>query len=231
MPSGGARKNAGRPKKSLEQKILSGNPGQRPLTRIEFPEGGGEAAVGNQRKPPEYLYAMEKKMMEEPRDFIPSPVELYTETVDFLEPTGCLHLIHRSLIADYVLAKYHLIQAQYELSLMANVGVAIKKFDDDDGESKAELDLSKNPKLTDFVTALEKLQKLTLSTWEPIWDIVKNNSVKVLPTEREQLVGWVLTTRGDKNRTPLATRTSSTAERTLKPAGYKKKPKGVDPYA
>ena len=200
MPSGGARKGAGRPKKSLESKIMSGNPSQRPLERIEFTGAGGL----DPRQPPEYLYQMEKKMMESPRTFIPSPVELYKENIAFLEPTGCLHLIHRSLIADFTLAKYHLIQAQYELSLMANVGVPVKADEDEEPE----LDLSKNPKLTDFVTALEKLQKLTLSTWEPIWSIVKENSVKVLPSEREALIGYVLTTRGDK-----------------------KKPKGDDPYA
>ena len=36
MPSGGYRANAGRPKKSVTEKILYGNPGKRPIEILNF---------------------------------------------------------------------------------------------------------------------------------------------------------------------------------------------------
>ena len=38
MPSGGYRPGAGRPKKSVSEKILEGNPGKRPIEVLDFEE-------------------------------------------------------------------------------------------------------------------------------------------------------------------------------------------------
>jgi hypothetical protein len=154
MPSGGARKGAGRKPKPLAEKLAAGNPGHRPLKKVEFTGTGGV----DPHEPPAYLRVMEKREQEN-RPGIPTPTELYTDTVKYLEPSGCLNLVPAALIADYAMAKYYLLHAQYELGKTATV-VKIKKG------------LKKEPaetyEITDFAKAMLKMQKNVLATWEPI---------------------------------------------------------------
>ena len=57
MPRGGARKGAGRKPQPLAEKLAEGNPGHRPLKKLEFTGNGGN----DSRKPPDYLRVMEKR--------------------------------------------------------------------------------------------------------------------------------------------------------------------------
>ena len=81
MGRGGARKNAGRPKKSLDEKLLNGNPGKRPLKVLSFPE----KAEGALPPPPEFLADLAKGVGKCPN------AETIFETVStWLEKTGCV---------------------------------------------------------------------------------------------------------------------------------------------
>ena len=176
MPSGGARKGAGRKPKPLAEKLAAGNPGHRPLKKVEFTGTGGV----DPHEPPAYLRVMEKREQEN-RPGIPTPTELYTDTVKYLEPSGCLHLVPAALIADYAMAKYYLLHAQYELGKTATV-VKIKKG------------LKKEPaesyEITDFAEAMLKMQKNVkakkLRFHAGLWHIGKygNTVVKTLITRR-----------------------------------------------
>ena len=148
MPRGGPRKNSGRKPKPLADKIAAGNPGHRPLKKMDW---------GNKKKlePPEYLTTMDKQMAG-----IPSPVEIFMKTVRQLEPSDCLELIGEELLAEYAMAKYYLLIAQFELSKTAIVGHSIS------GEIV----------VTSFTEAMLKLQKNAVLVWSQIWDIVSRNS-------------------------------------------------------
>jgi len=52
MPRGGARAGAGRPKKSLSDKLLEGNPGKRELTALRFggDNNSNNSAAGNSKE-------------------------------------------------------------------------------------------------------------------------------------------------------------------------------------
>jgi hypothetical protein len=75
---------------------LDGNPGKQKLKVVQF---DGVSPTAN---PPEYLsYYGSKKAG------IPDSEDIYRETVQWLEQTGCLHLVNAALVLDYAIAKAH----------------------------------------------------------------------------------------------------------------------------
>jgi len=163
MPHGGARKGAGRKPKSLSEKLESGNPGRRPLKKMEFP-GDGEL----QTQSPEYLPMLVKKTRG-----VSTPTEIFDETVKFLATTGCLNLISPHLIANFASARYYLLSAKWELSTMLTVG------QDENGEFY----------ITAFTDAMLKMQKNENECWSRIWEIVSANSEKkILNPEKDVII-------------------------------------------
>ena len=195
MPHGGARKGAGRKPKNLESRVLDKHASKKPLKKIEFLGEGGI----DPRQPPEYLHVM-KKMDGQICPLSPMPIDVYREIVEYLEPSNCLHLIPRSLIADHAMAKYHLIQAQFELSIFTNVASPPV---DKNGKPEGDPDfIPELPKITDFVKAMERLQKMVLDTWTPIWDIVSRNSERLMTNDSEAKWQFMFTVRGDRFNMP-----------------------------
>jgi len=174
MPSGGARKGAGRKPKPLAEKLAAGNPGRRPLKKVDF--GGGNSS---RPKMPEYLRYMEKPAL----NFV-SLEEIFEKTLDHLEPSGCLNLIPVENICDYVMAKYYLIDAQYALSKTAIVGY----------NEKHELTV------TSFTEAMLKLQKNVALTWGVIWDVVSRSSETLVKNPEEDLIASIMSGRVRKKR-------------------------------
>ena len=148
MPRGGPRKNSGRKPKALADKIAAGNPGHRPLKKMEW---GGK----NKIEPPEYLTTMDQRF-----PGIPTPVDIFLKTVKQLEPSNCLDLIGEELLAEYTMAKYYLLISQFELSKTAITGHSVS------GEII----------ISGFTEAMLKLQKNVVLVWSQIWDIVSRNS-------------------------------------------------------
>jgi len=168
MPHGGARKGAGRKPKSLADKLADGNPGRRPLQKMEFP---GDGVL--QTEHPDYLPLLVKKTRG-----VSTPTEIYDETVKFLATTGCLNLISPHLIANYAAARYYLLSAQWELSTMLTVG---------HNEDKDEF------YVTAFTDAMLKMQKNENECWDRIWDIVSANSEKrILNPEKDVIIGMAI---------------------------------------
>ena len=164
MPRGGARKGAGRKPTPLAQKLSAGNPGNRPLKKVQF---NGDGNDSNPSTPPDYLGLLEKRV-----PGAPTPIEIYHEAIRYLEPSDCMNLIPSALIADYVMAKYYLICAQFDLSKTATV------------HQKGE----KEYEITSFAEAMLKLQKNVLACWEPIWEIVSKNSERLVANPEQDLI-------------------------------------------
>jgi len=182
MPRGGARKGAGRKPKPLAEKIAEGNRGNRPLKKVEF--AGDAGAIS--KTPPEYLRVMEKR--QNPVEGVPTPMDIYAEIVAYLEPSECLPLIPTALISDYVMAKYYLLYAQAEMSVIPLVAKTGEKKSDD-GK------LYPVYKITDFTEAMLKLQKNVVTCWTPIWDIVSRNSERLIENPETDLIAMILTGR------------------------------------
>jgi len=117
MPNGhgGKRMGSGRKPRDLHTKIAESNPIGRPLKKVDFDEKHEFC-----RTPPQYLGGMAREEFE---ISLPTPMDIYHEVIEYLEPTECLHLIPKMLISDYVMAKYYLICSQAE-----SLGITQKKL-------------------------------------------------------------------------------------------------------
>ena len=184
MPRGGKRTGAGRKPKPLSEKLAEGNPGHRPLEKVEF---AGNSGV-DPRQPPEYLRVMEKREQAQ-RPGIPTPTELYIETVKYLEPSECLNMIPGTLISAYVMAKYHLLHAQYELGRTATI---VKT---DTGTKKGDV-----YEMSQFAEAMLEMQKNLLSAWQPIWDIISRSSTRMLSNPDQDLIAAIIDGRIRKKK-------------------------------
>ena len=183
MPRGGARKNAGRKPKPLAEKIAEGNKGGRPLTKVEFAD-----AREFDKTPPAFLRHKNKKVVG-----VPLPVEIYAETVDYLEPSGCLPLIPKALISDYVMAKYYLYCAQDFLAT-PKAHIVVKA----DVKRGADGDTYSQYRISDFTESVIKLQKHAAACWQPIWDIVSRNSERLIENPEDDYMAYLLGGRGRK---------------------------------
>jgi P27 family predicted phage terminase small subunit len=86
MGSGGARVGAGRKKKPVEQTILEGNAGKRPIKVLDFNKG-----VKLPNEPPSYLSEKAK--------------EVYTSVWNWLDKIGCLEGIMPYHLEEYAACK------------------------------------------------------------------------------------------------------------------------------
>jgi len=165
VPRGGKRTGAGRKKLPLGVHAAK--------TKLEFADKGGAT------EPPDYLHIMQKKH----RNFgVLSPIEIYKKTAAFLEKTGCLHLIHEDLIANYAVARHYLLCAQSELSETSFVA-----------RDKANVMY-----ITTFGEAMLLLQKNVISTWNPIWEIVSRNCEKTITNPEKELSAILIGGRARK---------------------------------
>jgi len=163
MAKGGARKGAGRKPSSLSQK-LSMTHGHRPVTIVAF-DGGGSG--GERPPPPDYL-----RMTVRSRNNYPSAVDFFNRMVDWLETTGCLHMIPPDMIAEYALAKFFMIETAYGLSHIAVVAKPEK------GE----------PIVTPYAKGFFECAKVASEMWQIIWEIVAHNSTKFLQDPEKELI-------------------------------------------
>jgi len=186
MPRGGARKGAGRKPKPLAEKLDTGNPGHRPLKKLEFQEPDGD--IEQDFSPPDYLGLLERQRV---APGTPTPIEIYHATIKHLKPSGCLSLVSPALLADYVMAKYYLICSQFDLSMTAIVAV---KAQGEKGKNRDEYEM------TSFAEAYLKLQKNVLQTWEPIWEIVQANATRLVTNPEQDLVTSLTTARQRKTQ-------------------------------
>jgi hypothetical protein len=168
MPRGGARPGSGRKPKPFADKIAAGNPGHRPLKKLDF------ALNGENIQPPEYLSLMDKQI-----PGITPPVKIFTDTVETLRPSGCLGLIPAELLAEYVVAKHYLLCAQYALSTTALV--TLNERDE--------------PVATAFTDVMLKMQKNCSACWLPIWTIVQRNAERQITDPEEELMAQIIGAR------------------------------------
>ena len=99
---GGARPGAGRKKKPLADKIMEDMPGKRTPKVLGFAEG-----LPADTTPPEFLADFAAIAVE------PEINDIYSDTVAWLQRTGCLHLINPQFIADYALLKTRWLECEF----------------------------------------------------------------------------------------------------------------------
>lgn len=156
MARGGARKNAGRPKKPLNEKLLEGNPGKRPLTVLSFPE----RAEDELPPPPEFLADLAKGVGK-----CPNAETIFENVTAWLEKTGCVHLVSPEHITEYSLLKARWLECE---AVNARVGLLAKH------------PTSGQPIASPYVRIGIDYLKAADSAWTRIWNVVSQNSQKDL---------------------------------------------------
>jgi hypothetical protein len=150
---GGKRSGAGRPRKSLADKKLEGMYGKRRPTVLNFPEQAEEYKL----EYPKWLDNLDSKL-----EGLPTIEEFWDATVDWLEKTGCLHLINPMLIADYVVAKIR--HYENEITIAVSNTIYRSKVND--------IRVDINPAVEASVTYKSQAD----AAWDRIWAIVTQNS-------------------------------------------------------
>ncbi|GHV44326.1 hypothetical protein FACS189492_0480 [Clostridia bacterium] len=149
---GGKRAGSGRPRKPLAEKILEGNPGKRKPKVLDIPSCDDIPLP----ELPDYLRHLVAAGVD---NSIPNTEKIFADTVDFLQGTGCLHLINPQLIHRYVLNTVRWLECEDVVSRV----IAFK------GHNK---DLMPNPMSDQAI----RYQKAADTVWAQIWEIVRNNS-------------------------------------------------------
>ena len=150
---GGKRSGAGRPRKSLVDKKLEGLYGKRRPTVLNFPESAKDYKL----EYPEWLDSHDSNW-----EGVPTIRQFWEAEVDYLERTGCLHLINPTLIAYYVISllRYH--ENEHSIAVSNTI------YNSKRGEPRVDV----NP----LVGVSKGYLADALTVWDRIWRIVEQNS-------------------------------------------------------
>ena len=103
---GGARPGAGRKKKALSEKLMDGNPGKAPLTKLQFSVQGTDLAGEDMPPVAEYLKQVTKNSQQ---NLAP---QIYADTWKWLQERGCAQYVKKELIEQYALYMQRWIQCE-----------------------------------------------------------------------------------------------------------------------
>jgi len=151
---GGKRPGAGRPRKSLADKIYEGTTRKHKPRMLNMPE----------MPLPDLEYPERLSYYDARMAGLPDVQTVWEETAEWLKNTGCLHLINPAFIEEYAIIKARF----YELERIISKTAPIydEKYEDDKKR------LAVNPALD----ASLKYMKQADLIWDKIWAIVTANS-------------------------------------------------------
>ncbi|NLA85962.1 MAG: P27 family phage terminase small subunit [Clostridiales bacterium] len=103
---GGARTGSGRKKTALSDKIVSGNPGRAPLTKLQFDLQDNKLAGEDMPRVSEYITQVTKNSQQ---NLAP---QIYENTWQWLNERGCAQLVKKELLEQYALYVTRWIQCE-----------------------------------------------------------------------------------------------------------------------
>jgi len=155
MARGGARPGAGRKKKPLAEKILDGNPGKRPLTSVQFDEAIEDGGLA----PPDFLRIASKETAEN----YPTADLIFEQVAIWLQGTGVAHLVSQTLIEDFAINRRAFFECEYMNKRLGRIA---------------------GGKRSPYVDMAVQYAGLMRTAWDRIWNIVAQNSEKLLGSNR-----------------------------------------------
>lgn len=168
MPRGGKRPGAGRKPKALVDKLADGNAGHRPIKVLEFAESAGRPVC------PDYLKEKANKS-----GGYPTAAEIFEQVCDWLETTGCIHLIPPDYIAEYSMLKSRWMEAEARTDIIGFIG---------------KHPINGNPISSPIIKMGIEYLKAANEAWQKIWKIVAQNSEKEfrIDTPNDNLMSSIL---------------------------------------
>ena len=149
---GGKRAGSGRPRKSLADKIYEGSVKKHKPTVLSFPQGEDLPPP----EPPNFLGVMPCPAV---ANSVPNMREIFTQTSEWLERTGCLHLINPDFITKYAMMTVRWLEFE-------NIAAKCLIYKDKNGDHF--------PNTMSEVAI--KYSKAADAVWDKIWEIVQQNS-------------------------------------------------------
>ena len=156
---GGARKGAGRPRKSLVDKIFEGTEKKHKPKVLNIPELEDVPAP----EPPDFMRLMVATGVS---NNVPRMADIFNETVEWLKKTGCLHLINPQHITEYAILTTRWLECEDVVSK------SLYLMSKEKTDKKEKIDLTPNP-MSDQAL---KYWKSSDAAWNKIWNIVASNS-------------------------------------------------------
>ena len=150
---GGQRPGAGRKSKALTEKLAAGNPGHRPLTVMDLPDGVDLDCV-DMPEPSEYLKAKQRNGGEFAAE------KIYKITWLWLKERGCEKLISQQLIEQYAMSVSRWIQCEEAIT---------------DYGFLAKHPTTGNAMQSPYVAMSQNFMSQTNRLWMEIYQIVKEN--------------------------------------------------------
>ena len=148
---GGARPGAGSKPKALKEKLDAGNPGKRPLTKLDIPEN---IEGVDMPKPGEYLSGLQ-------RDGKPLGAdEIYNKVCRWLTKLGCEKLVNPTLVEQYAMSVARWVQCEEAISRLGFLG---------------KHSTTGQPCQSPFVHMSQSYMKQSNLLWATIQQIVKEN--------------------------------------------------------
>jgi len=154
----------------LSQRLVEGNRGHRPMKQVQLK---GAEVNGKRPKPPLFLEISTQNNANK----YGSAVDFFEEIVDWLEPTGCMHLIPPTLIAQFALAKYFLLDVGDLVGRMGVINYKAKnkgKSGGSGGETETVLEITAAAK------GFSEYLKNVTEAWNQIYAIVRDNSTFII---------------------------------------------------
>lgn len=152
---GGARPDAGRPKKALSEKIASGNPGGRALTQIKVPDDIPDLVGEDMPKPSEILSARQKNGKPLGAD------KIYEDTWLWLKGFKCERLVSPAMIEQYSMSVARWMQCEEAISSYGLLG--------------KHPTCPTSPIQSPFVVMSQSFMKQAQQIWSQIYQIVREN--------------------------------------------------------
>lgn len=151
---GGARPGAGRKKKSLQEKVETGNPGGRKLQILDIPIGFDDPEAVDMPEPSAYLSAKQ-------RDGKPLGAdEVYRKTVNWLVALKCDKFVSPQLVEQYSVCVARYRQCEEAVNSLGLIG---------------KHPTSGKPIQSPFVAMSQSYMKQANIVWAEISQIVKEN--------------------------------------------------------
>ena len=171
---GGARPGAGRKPKALKEKLDAGNPGKRPLTKLDIPENIEGVEMP---KPGEYLSGLQRDGKTLGAD------EIYNKVCRWLTKLGCEKLVNPTLVEQYAMSVARWVQCEEAISRLGFLG---------------KHSTTGQPCQSPFVHMSQSYMKQSNLLWATIQQIVKENcSVEVTGSNPENdMMEMLLRSRG-----------------------------------
>ncbi|MGL4791256.1 MAG: hypothetical protein ACRCW1_07590, partial [Anaerotignaceae bacterium] len=155
MPSGGKRTGAGRPRKPLSVRIEEGIgvvKHSKPKV-LDFPdENSKKSKIQKNSNVPTFLEMASK----EGGDILPTATEIYEQTVEWVNSTGCEKYVPKQLIEDFAFTRRSYLESEYMNKKLGRV--------------------MQNGKPSPYVKVALEYLKHNTALYREIWSIVAQNS-------------------------------------------------------